>query len=252
MRNENFYKEIILKRRKMKKLSSIAMIAALVVLNYTATMAQSSADKPPPTSSSSPNSVKKPPLTITKGQILSNMKITFLGIDLTDAKFVGSYEVWKSVDEVKGLNPQWNQLMVSEADKYNLRKAFRRDDIEYKVDICIDHNNGLNYDDRITMTSEDKPLSDQEIQNIVSNYDFKDLTGLGLMFMIESFDKTRSEGTMDVVFVNLNTQEVVYTERLSGPSAGFGLRNHWARSILEVILQIEKKRYKAWQKQFGS
>lgn len=236
----------------MKKLSSIAMIAALVVLTYTATMAQSSADKPPPSSTSSPTDVKKPPLTIKKSQIVSDMKFTFLGIDLSNAKFVGSMEDWKGEDEIKRLNPQWNQLMVSEADKYNLKKAFKRSDVDYKVDICIDHNNTVNYEGKIISSSEDNNLSEQDIQSLVSGYDFKDLTGLGLMFIIESFDKMREQGTVDVTFVNLNTKEVVYTERISGPGGGFGLRNHWARSIFEVLTQIEKKRYKAWTKEFGS
>ena len=232
----------------MKKLSSIAMVSLLVVLNYTAAMAQSSADKPPPSSTSSPKRNNKPELTLTKSQMLSGMQFTFLGIDLTEARFVGSHEIWKSEDEIKRLGTSWNRLMVSESDKFNVRRAFKRDEIYYNVDICIDNNKNINYEGRITSNSDSKLLSEQDIKTIVQNYDFKDLTGLGLMLIVESFDKSKSRGTMAVTFVNLNNQEVVFYEKLSGPSGGMGLRNHWARSIFEVLIQVEKKRYRAWLK----
>ncbi|HEX9649905.1 MAG TPA: hypothetical protein VGA21_05050 [Cyclobacteriaceae bacterium] len=234
----------------MKKYSSIAMVAMLVVLTYTATMAQSSADKPPPSSRGGATTSSKPELKLTKRDILNSSKITFLGIDLTETLFVGGYEEWKSEDELKRLNPQWNQLMVSEADKYNLRRALRNNNIDYQVGICIDHNDNVNFKEKITFTDPGKPLTSEQIQNIMSSYDFKDLTGLGMMFVIESFNKNKAEGTMALTFVNLNNKEIIYEERLSGPSAGFGLRNHWARSILEAIIQIDKKRYKTWEKTF--
>jgi hypothetical protein len=234
----------------MKKQSSIAMVAMLVVLTYTATMAQSSADKPPPSSRGGATTSSKPELKLTKRDILNSSKITFLGIDLTETLFVGGYEEWKSEDELKRLNPQWNQLMVSEADKYNLRRALRNNNIDYQVGICIDHNDNVNFKEKITFTDPGKPLTSEQIQNIMSSYDFKDLTGLGMMFVIESFNKNKAEGTMALTFVNLNNKEIIYEERLSGPSAGFGLRNHWARSILEAIIQIDKKRYKTWEKTF--
>jgi hypothetical protein len=234
----------------MKKYSSIAMVAMLVVLTYTATMAQSSADKPPPSSRGGATTSSKPELKLTKRDILNSSKITFLGIDLTETLFVGGYEEWKSEDELKRLNPQWNQLMVSEADKYNLRRALRNNNIDYQVGICIDHNDNVNFKEKITFTDPGKPLTSEQIQNIMSSYDFKDLTGLGMMFVIESFNKNKEEGTMALTFVNLNNKEIIYEERLSGPSAGFGLRNHWARSILEAIIQIDKKRYKTWEKTF--
>ena len=234
----------------MKKQSSIAMVAMLVVLTYTATMAQSSADKPPPSSRGGATTSNKPELKLTKRDILNYDKITFLGIDLTETIFVGGYEEWKSEDELKRLNPQWNQLMASEADKYNLRRALRNNNIDYQVGICIDHNDNVNFKEKITFTDPDKPLTSEQIQNIVKSYDFKDLTGLGMMFVIESFNKNKAEGTMILTFVNLNNKEIIYEERLSGPSAGFGLRNHWARTILEAIIQVDKKRYKAWEKTF--
>ena len=234
----------------MKKYSSIAMVAMLVVLTYTATMAQSSADKPPPSSRGGATTNSKPELKLTKRDILNSSKITFLGIDLTETLFVGGYEEWKSEDELKRLNPQWNQLMVSEADKYNLRRALRNNNIDYQVGICIDHNDNVNFKEKITFTDPGKPLTSEQIQNIMNSYDFKDLTGLGMMFVIESFNKNKAEGTMALTFVNLNNKEIIYEERLSGPSAGFGLRNHWARSILEAIIQIDKKRYKTWEKTF--
>jgi hypothetical protein len=234
----------------MKKQSSIAMVAMLVVLTYTATMAQSSADKPPPSSRGGATTSSKPELKLTKRDILNYEKITFLGIDLTETIFVGGYEEWKSEDELKRLNPQWNQLMASEADKYNLRRALRNNNIDYQVGICIDHNDNVNFKEKITFTDPDKPLTSEQIQNIVKSYDFKDLTGLGMMFVIESFNKNKAEGTMILTFVNLNNKEIIYEERLSGPSAGFGLRNHWARTILEAIIQVDKKRYKAWEKTF--
>lgn len=239
--------------RKQSSIAKVVMVALLAGFNYTATLGQSSADKPPPSSRGGQPAKKennKPALTLTKKDILSSDKITFLGIDLSNAVFVGGYEVWKSEAEIERLNPQWNQLMLSESDKYNIRRAMRNNNIDYKVGICIDHNKELDFSDKIVFSSSDEALSSDDITNTIQSYDFEDLTGLGMMFMIEYFDKNKAEGSMAVVFVNLNNKEIVYEERFKGVSAGFGLRNHWARSVLETIIQIDKKRYKYWQKNF--
>ena len=181
-----------------------------------------------------------------------NVSMTWLGLDFTGAKLLGDREKYGSSSDVKFLIKSWNDLIEKEHDKYNVGAAFHKVKVDSKIDVTRVHNEELDVTEMLSNDpKEDLHLKQEDIASIVTSYDFEGLTGLGLMFNIESFNKFNQKGAIWVTLVDLGTKEIIHTERILGAPGGSGLRNYWARSILEVMEEVKGKQYKIWQKKYA-
>ena len=178
-------------------------------------------------------------------------KVTWLGLDFSQAKLLGDREKLGSESDIRNLIEAWNNLLIKEADKYNVAAAIDRKSVENAIEVTIEHNMEL---DVLAMYSDDKKdylhVKPSDVEEIISSYDFKDLSGLGLMFNVESFSKLNGEGAIWITFINLETKEVLFTERLTGKPSGAGLRNYWAGAIHEVMEKTQKKEFEMWRKKY--
>jgi hypothetical protein len=178
-----------------------------------------------------------------------NTQITWLGLDFTGAKFIGDRERLGSESDLHHLLDALNELMVKEADKYNVAAALKRNTVDIAIEITAEQNAGL---DVLSMISSDGKdhihLNPDAVQEIISSYDFKEKSGIGLMLNVESFNKLIEEGSFWVTFVNMATKEILFTERLTAPPSGFGMRNFWAGSVNGVLTKIKKKEFENWKK----
>ena len=178
-------------------------------------------------------------------------KVTWLGLDFTEAKFLGDRERYGSESDMRKLLEAWNNFFIIEADKYNIAACIDRPKVEKEISVTLDHNGEL---DVLAMYSDSERdylhLSRDGVSEIVSSYDFKGLSGIGLMFNIESFSKINVEGSMWITFIDLESKEVLFTERMFAPPAGFGVKNYWAGSIYKVMEKIKKTEFEMWRKKF--
>ena len=181
-----------------------------------------------------------------------NTEITWLGLDFTGAKFIGDRERLGSESDIRHLIDAINELMVKEADKYNVAAAIQKKKVENAIEVTNEHNAEL---DVLTMISSEGNdhihLNPSEVEGIIAGYDFKGKTGIGLIFNVESFNKLIEEGSFWITFVNLGNKEVLFTERLTAPPSGFGMRNFWAGSVNGVLAKIKKKEFENWRRKHG-
>jgi len=176
-------------------------------------------------------------------------EITWLGLDFTGAKFFGKRESFGTEREIRKLVLALNDLMIDEADKYDIGKAIERRALKNEIQIAIDHNEKLDVNSLFEGSMELRHMNRDEISKIVASYDFKSLKGIGVMFFVESFSKTEIKGLVWVAFINLESKEVLFADRLSGAPEGFGLRNYWAKVIYKALGELELK-YKNWKKSY--
>jgi len=178
--------------------------------------------------------------------------ITWLGLDFSGAKFIGDRERLGSESDIRHLIDAINELMITEADKYNVAAAIQRQTVDNEIEITNEHNAEL---DVLAMISRDGKdhvhLNRSQVEEIISSYDFKGKSGIGLMFNVESFNKLLEEGSFWITFVNMGSKEVLFTERLTAPPAGFGMRNFWAGSVNGILAKIKKKEFENWRKKHG-
>jgi hypothetical protein len=181
-------------------------------------------------------------------------KVTWLGIDFSAHKFIGDRERLGSESDIRHLIDAWNDLILKEADKYNIADAIGRRTSTFvnEIDVTKEHNAEL---DVISMYSGDKKdylhLTKEGVDEIIAGYDFKGLSGIGLMFNAESFSKLNGEAAIWITFVNLESKEVYFSERMVSPPVGSGMRNYWAGAMVKIIERIKKKEFEAWRKKFS-
>lgn len=180
---------------------------------------------------------------------MKDIPVTWLGLDFTSAKLIGDRERLGSESDVRHLLDAWNDLILAEQDKFDVAKAIGRAKVENVIDVTKEHNAEL---DVMGMFSDNERdylhIKVSDVEEIIAGYDFKDLSGIGLMFNVESFNKINVEGSVWVTFINLGTKEVLFTERLVAPPSGMGMRNYWAGCLYEIITKIRKKEFEMWRK----
>lgn len=183
----------------------------------------------------------------------SKTEIVFLGLDFTYCNMVGSEGFTDPQAIVSRIMPAWNNLFITEKEKYNLAKTFMKGSFEYAIDHVRDRNAEIDF---LQIVSDDPAdathLDEADISRIVSKYKLNTHENIGLVFIMESFDKLSTKGNMWVTFINTRTNEVLFTERMSGKAGGAGMRNYWIRTVYNVLMEIQKKRFKIWQKEYGS
>ena len=178
-----------------------------------------------------------------------DVPVTWLGLDFTSTKLIGDREKFGSESDLRHLLDAWNDLIVKEPDKYDIAKAIDRKKVENVIEVTKEHNAEL---DVMSMFSDDVKdyihVKVSDVGGIVSGYDFKGKSGIGLMFVVESFNKLNEEGSIWVTFVNMESKEVLFTERLVNKPGGFGMRNFWAGCVYGVITKMQKKEFEMWRK----
>ncbi len=178
--------------------------------------------------------------------------VTWMGIDFTQAKLIGDEDKLGQGDKIKELVVAWNDLMIKEAGKYNVGEAFNKKNVVTNFSAVIKQNEGIDYMAMLTKTPTEQIKMDKEnVRGIVAGYDWQGLTGLGLMFNVESFSKPANQGAVWMTFINLNTHQVIFTERMTAQPGGMGLRNYWAGSIATMLKNTKKKEYAAWRKKYA-
>ncbi len=179
----------------------------------------------------------------------SGTPVTWLGLDFTEARFIGDRERLGSHSDVLHLMESINQLIVNEPTKYDIAAAIGRARVEKAINVTSNHNSQLEVSELLSDQTKDyQRLKSSDIERIVSGYSFDDLDGIGLMFNVESFSKMDESASVWVTFINLNTKKVLFTQRLTGKPGGFGLRNFWGRSIYNIIGDIKKKEFEMWRR----
>ena len=187
----------------------------------------------------------------TKADLFGNsyLPVTFLGLDFTKASYIGDPGT-VSPSEMKNLFNSINILMISEPKKYDFKTTFRKDKMESNISVTEERNKTVDQDNLLTFDSKKyKSLDEKDISAMIKNYKFDSGNkGVGLVFIMEGLNKMIEQASMWVTFVNMDTKEIIFTQRIEGKAAGFGFRNHWAGAIYSALKEIDSHQFKEWKK----
>ena len=177
----------------------------------------------------------------TKADITGDVQVTWLGLDFTNVKFIGSAAQFKDAGEISNYDlrekyfPAWNNLFMKEQEKFNVAKAVDRNSVDYAIEVTdvANHNSKGPY--FVDEPDSYQLLTAEKIAAQVAKYNFKGHKGLGLLFFVEGMSKSKEEASMWVTFVNMGDKKVLLTKRVTGACGGFGFRNYWAKSFYNVL-----------------
>tara|TARA_B110000285_G_scaffold121611_1_gene137500 strand:- start:423 stop:1061 length:639 start_codon:yes stop_codon:yes gene_type:complete len=74
-------------------------------------------------------------------------------------------------------------------------------------------------------------LETQQIQELVKDYKLKRTTGIGLVLIIENFNKEKENARVNYTFFDITSREILWSIETKGEATGAGMTNHWATAI---------------------
>ena len=126
-------------------------------------------------------------------------EITWYGLDFSSVRLIGAIG-FKDKEKIKDYYfDAWNSLIIDEPKKYRLDKFFRKESVEYYLDIATERNELPNINDLVI--EDEYSFDDEKVMQIISEYDTKDNEGIGLAFIIESLDKYQEKAFIWVTFL---------------------------------------------------
>ena len=175
--------------------------------------------------------------------------LTCVGMDFSEAHFTPRFEFEKLEKRGSVFLNEWNNLIEAEPAKYDLGKPLGLDYVGNVTSYVLSSNG--NFQPAKAFQAATGPLSDKDIAGIVSKYPTKGVAGAGVVFFVNSFNKTAEQAQFTMVFFDMGTRKVLHTERLQGKPGGFGLQNFWAGALVNVLKQIETTYAPAWRVRFA-
>ena len=161
-------------------------------------------------------------------------EIIWYGLDYSMVKFIGSDLDFTDIDKIQNTYfKAWNQLILDESDKYDLRKAFKVKNVEYDFDAAVERSRARDMEGIVQQ--EDYRLEGDVGAVIAKGYANPEINKVGAFFIMETLNKPAEEETMWVVLFHVSTGEVFHMQRLVGKPRGFGFRNYWAGGYYYVM-----------------
>lgn len=160
--------------------------------------------------------------------------VTWLGIDCSHMKFLKADESTTESDLQHKYFRGWNDLMIQEKDKFDLAKATGHTTIDYDIDEINSMNENAAGPFMTNNNSDLHKFSESDIASFVKNYKISK-SGVGLVFIVESFSKNNEEANIWVTYIDMSTKAVLKTVRMTEEPGGFGFRNYWAGAINKVL-----------------
>lgn len=177
-------------------------------------------------------------------------EITWLGMDFTQVKFIGSATQFKDAGEVTNADFRdkyivgWNQLFINEQKKYNVAKVVHRADVRYGMGITEKVNSGIKKDFFSNDPDEYMTLDAEKVAGLVKKYDFQGKKGIGLIFFIEGMSKGKDQASAWVAYVNMDNKTVLLSKHITAKAGGFGFKNYWAKAFYGILKDAD---YKDWK-----
>lgn len=194
----------------------------------------------------------------TAKDVFTKDQIVWYGLDFSKAKMIGAFDQGAGAAPASGSEikakyiPTWNTLILNEAPKYDLKRTFRKTEVYKDLSVVEKSNSKIDPDDFLTFNDYKFNNSNSIIETIINNYVNGDKTeGIGVVFIVEYFNKNETKASYYVTFFDIATKKVLFTEHMTGKAGGIGLRNYWARTIKDVLDQIDEGTYKSWKNSYG-
>lgn len=181
-----------------------------------------------------------------------SVKLTYLGLDFTKARIVG--DAAAKVDEIVASHyPNINQKVVNEPKKFDVAGAFRRSEVSTDIGPVNKRNAKIDADKVKSDNSDDyQAMKPEDVTALVKGFDFAGKTGIGILIVMDGFNKTKKQVSGYVTLVDMKAKKVLFTERVEGSlGMGFGYTNVYLTGIKKMIDEIEKKKYNEWKSQYG-
>jgi len=186
----------------------------------------------------------------TTNDIFSIDEVTWFGLDFSEIRLIGDDGFNDPESIVENQFRSMNTLVLNESEKFMLKSFFYKKSVESDLSIIRDRNETPDPDQIVLSSNTVYSLDETKIENIISEYETTIDEGIGVVFIMESFNKPDAKGYMWVTFFDIASRQVLLTEKMTGKAGGFGWRNYWVKTYYSVMKEIEKNKYNSWESKY--
>jgi hypothetical protein len=189
----------------------------------------------------------------TAKEIFSSNTIVWYGLNFTKAKMIGQFDQAMGAGEASGSDiknkwiPAWNSIILTEPKNFKIKEAFHKDEVFYDIASNEKLNANINSEELMTFNSYKFDNAQKTVKDVVTKLKGEKTEGIGVTFIVESFNKSLDEAVFYVTIFDIKTKNILIMERMVGKPVGIGLRNFWAGAVKHVIKQITTDYYKIWK-----
>lgn len=176
--------------------------------------------------------------------INANGSFTFLGIDYSQAKFVGvNQEHEQKLKDV--YMPAWNYLFINEQQKYDVAKMLKVDKVTYMVDFFEASNAQL----KDVYSQNDPQHSESDVRKYIQTLSLEKVTtDYAVWFMASAYNKSQEYGSHYFIIYDVKAKEVLVLAQFKENPRGFSFRNYWAFTYYKAMESIQGRMAKSWMK----
>lgn len=179
---------------------------------------------------------------------LNDKEILWVGINFAKAKFTRKgFDYPQEV--LQHYFHDWNMMILNDQKKYDIRMSFRKPVMQYDLSQVTKINKAVKTTHILTNRIDIKDvMSDEDITNYMQQFQMpQSEQAFGLMLLVESFDTATKTAAIWVVIFRTATSEVVLCEKFLKVPSGFGTRSYWARTIYNLLFDIQSSAFLRWE-----
>ena len=170
--------------------------------------------------------------------ISSTDEIVWFGMDYSQVKLIGGQDAFSDLDQIQGhYFRAWNELILTESDKYDIKGAFDVRRVTYDMEFAISQSEQRESEGIRQM--ETYSISEEQVNEMVWQYTDTSDDRIGAVLIMESLDKLRERSTMWLAVFDIATGEILDLKWYTGTPGGFGFWNYWARSYYNVLKSLK-------------
>lgn len=177
-------------------------------------------------------------LLLSSATLFAQEKVTWIGIDYSQTKFVGKAG-FPDPASLPIYLQAWNDFVLTEPDKYDLKAALGYPNLTIDLKKTNAVNSALSPADQVQ--EDEFQLSKEEAEAVAQSYDLSDMDGVAVLMVAECYSKKRDRGSYWLVELEADSGRVLSSRRLEAKTGGFGLRNYWARTFYGVLEELGKE-----------
>lgn len=180
-------------------------------------------------------------------EFIHSKEILWLGIDFSLAKFSrNGFDL--NQDTLRTILNEWNQLVISDQKKYNIRMSFRKPIMSYDLARVTKANKSVRIGNILCDNIRIETVrTDEQICAYVRGLDMPQTHRFALLFIVESFDTASKTGAVWVALTDTGSHEPVLCEKFLKVPGGFGLKNYWGRIFYNLLFDIRSHAYYRWE-----
>jgi len=167
-------------------------------------------------------------------EVLDAKSITYYGLDFSHFKLYNMKKVGTEESVIKYI-PAWIEHFESKKGEHSLNELFK---FEVKTNFDLLYRYKEIEDNWISFSIN--TLNNDSIQSIVNSYPSSDLNEIGLVIIIECFDKETENAIVNYTFFNIQTKEILWSIKLRGDAGRAGMTDHWGKGLVNSCLIFEQ------------